>query len=77
MDIKQINERDIIKWFKKGATDELSGGSSICSDKEIENTAYSLGAKLVVDGKINNKTQLTDDAVYWLIANHDFEKYLK
>ena len=68
--------KSILEWFRKGCKDELHGSSSICSDIEIENQAYMLGAKLAEEGKVKKSDELTDEKIYVLIANHDLEKYL-
>lgn len=68
-------KKNILEWFRKGCKDELCGSSSICSDLEIENQAYTLGAKLAGEGKVTKSDELTDEKVYALIANHDLEKH--
>ena len=67
--------KSILEWFRKGCKDELHGTSSTCSDLEIENQAYMLGAKLAGEGKVTKSDELTDEKVYVLIANHDLEKH--
>ena len=69
-----IKETNILEWFRKGCKDELYGSSSVFSDIEIENQAYSLGAKLAGEGKVKKTDKLTDENIYWLIANYDFER---
>lgn len=71
-----MENKNIFEWFRKGCGDELYGSSSICSDIEIENDAYQLGAKLASEGKIKKSEKLTDMNIYFLIANHCFEKHL-
>lgn len=68
-------KKNILEWFRNGCKDELYGSSSTCSDLEIENQAYMLGAKLAGEGKVTKSDELTDEKIYALIVNYDLEKH--
>jgi hypothetical protein len=52
--INKTNDKSIYEYYMRGFNDELHGTSSICSEHDIENIAYRLGAAHAIMGDDNH-----------------------
>ena len=65
-----VTDKSLLKWYMKGFNDELHGTSSIVSDNELENEAYSLGASHAIIGDdVRSVDYLSNEKILKLIKN--------
>lgn len=69
------NNPNIIEWFRKGVKDEFTGSASVLDGSDLAYQAYSLGAKLASEKRVPRGTRLTDEEIYFYIADYDFRKH--
>ena len=64
----KISDNNLIKWYKKGFSDELNGTTSIESDNKIENKAYNIGATHAIIGDdVKSVDYLSNDEILEII----------
>lgn len=75
INIKMVTDKSLLEWYKRGFKDELTGSSSLCSEHELENKAYGIGAKHS-SGKWDNTKiidYLSDEEILVLIKRQNLQ----